>query len=238
MGRGEVGSAVVTWNPLLPRINCQTDATANIASRKLLMGAVIIIRFYRPQTKFAKVMFLQVSVCPRLVWCVWGACMVGTFVVGGVHGRGGMHGRGMGGGGHAWQGACMAGGMYGRGHAWWGVCRVGACMAEGAYMAGGVHRGHAWWGACMAGDMHGGGHAWQGVHSGGGHAWQWGNGWQILRDTVNERAVRILLECILVRENVHMKFSDHVITIYFSPSSNTNRETRTCQIVLRKLTQT
>ena len=36
-------------------------------------------------------------------------------------------------------------------------------------------------GACVAGGVHGGGHA-----------------WQILRDTVNERAVRILLECILV----------------------------------------
>ena len=43
-----------------------------------------------------------------------------------------------------------------------------------------------------------GGHAWQG-----GHVWQGGmhdggHAWQILRDTVNERAVRILLECILV----------------------------------------
>ena len=41
--------------------------------------------------------------------------------------------------------------------------------------------------------MHGGGHAWGGVGvRGGGHAWQ------ILRDMVNERVVRILLECILV----------------------------------------
>ena len=47
--------------------------------------------------------------------------------------------------------------------------------------------GHVWQGACMAG-----GHAWQGMH-----AW-WGDcAWQILRDTVNELAVRILLECIL-----------------------------------------
>ena len=53
--------------------------------------------------------------------------------------------------------------------------------------------GCAWWGACMAGGMHCGG-----MH-GRGHVW-WGGGhaWQILRDTVNERAVRILLECILV----------------------------------------
>ena len=54
-----------------------------------------------------------------------------------------------------------------------------ACVAGGGWlcMAGG---GHAWWGACMAGGCTGG------------HAWQ------ILRDTVNERAVHILLECFLV----------------------------------------
>ena len=60
---------------------------------------------YRPQTKFAKVMFLQVSVCPQggHAW-LWGACMVageGACVV-----LGGMHG--CGGGGHVWLwGACM-----------------------------------------------------------------------------------------------------------------------------------
>ena len=103
-----------------------------------------------------------------------GACMAG-----GVHGRG-MHGRGC-----PWQGACMAGDACGRGHAWQRAC-----------MAGGV-----WWGACMAGGMHGGGHAWWrgmcgrvGVH--GIHAPN-----QILRDTVNEQAACILLECILV-ENI------------------------------------
>ena len=31
-----------------------------------------------------------------------------------------------------------------------------------------------------------------------GHAWLWGGVHRIRRDTVNERAVRILLECILV----------------------------------------
>ena len=67
--------------------------------------------------------------------------------------------------------------------------------------------------------MHGRGRAWQGTHvavgggcGGGGHVWQvtGGQAWQgggmcgrgrarqILRDTVNERVVRILLECILV----------------------------------------
>ena len=63
----------------------------------------------------------------------------------------------------------MAGGVRGRGAC---VAGVRACMAGGVCMAGG--------------------HAWQGGMCGGGHALQ------ILRDTVNERAVRILLECFLV----------------------------------------
>ena len=81
----------------------------------------------------------------------------------------------------------MAGGMRGGGeHAWQG--------------------GHAWQG-CVAGAVFmAGGHAYQGV-CGGGHAWQ------ILRDMVNERAVRFLLECILVIfifqilvSSIHMDF--------------------------------
>ena len=74
------------------------------------------VHCYRSQTKFAKVMFLQVSVCPQ--------------------------------GGGEW--ACVVAG---------GVCMVagGACVVAGGE---GVRR--------------------------------------IRRDTVNERAVRILLECILV----------------------------------------
>ena len=43
-------------------------------------------------------------------------------------------------------------------------------------------------GACMAG----------GACKAGGHARKGGHAWQILRDTISERAVRILLECILV----------------------------------------
>ena len=108
-----------------------------------------MLLYYRPQTKFAKVMFLQVCVCPQ----------------GDVHGAGGVHGAGR--GVHGGRGACVVpGGMHGAGgHAWWqGVCGV----------AGGVHggrRGCAWW--------------WGGMGGG------------IRRDTVNERAVRILLECML-----------------------------------------
>ena len=55
-------------------------------------------------------------------------------------------------------------------------------------------RGHAWQGACVAGGMCGRG----GECMARGHAWQDGHVWQILQDTVNEQAVRILLECILV----------------------------------------
>ena len=101
--------------------------------------SLITSSFYRPQTKFAKVMFSQVSVCPS---------------GGGVHGRGtcvvvgGVHGRG-----HAWLGGrAWQGGMCGgRGeHAWQGgmcVCG-GACMAGWACMARG---------ACVVeeGSMHG-----------------------------------------------------------------------------------
>ena len=53
---------------------------------------------------------------------------------------------------------------------------------------------HAWRGACIPGDV------W-GVISGRGVYVMWGvcdAPPQILRDTVNERAVRILLQCILV----------------------------------------
>ena len=68
------------------------------------------------------------------------------------------------------------------GHAWWGVC-----------MAGGIHgRGCAWQGACVEGGIHGGG-----MLGRGGHAWH----------MVNERAVRILLECILVESLFYVSFN-------------------------------
>ena len=76
--------------------------------------------FYCLQTKFAKVMVLQVSVCPRGWGCVW---------LGGMHGRGAcvadMHGKGGGmhGRGHSCRGACMVGGMHGR-----GTCMAGGCV--------------------------------------------------------------------------------------------------------------
>ena len=77
-------------------------------------------------------------------------------------------------------------------------------------MAGVMHgRGHAWQEV-----MCGGGHAWLGMH-GRGHAWQeaciagLGHAWQILRDTVNEQVVHILLEflcfyrCLSVQGGVY-----------------------------------
>ena len=91
----------------------------------------------------------------------------------------------------AWQGVavCMAG----------GVCMVGCVFMAGGMRGSGVHGGHAWQGV---GGMHGRGgmcghrvHEWRGVHGRGDR--------QILRDTGNERAVRILLECILVYALVH-----------------------------------
>ena len=70
-----------------------------------------------------------------------------------------------------------------------GAYVVGACMVGGHAWQGGVHGR----GVCMAGGS-----------MTGGHAWQWGmramHPWQILWlwHTVNEWAVRIPLECILV----------------------------------------
>ena len=92
----------------------------------------VVVYFYRPQTKFAKVMFLQVSFCPR---------------GGGMHGSRGCvwlpGGHAWLPGGHAWfqVGACVVG----RGHVW---LPRGACVAaRGACMvAGGLHD---CWGACM-----------------------------------------------------------------------------------------
>ena len=71
----------------------------------------------------------------------------------------------------------MVGDMHGVG-TWRGVCVAG---------------GHAWQGGCV----------WQGACMAGGHAWHARfPSRQILRPrhTVNERAVRILLECILVTD--------------------------------------
>ena len=66
------------------------------------------------------------------------------------------------------------------------------CLSTG----GGGRAWHVAWGCAWQGGIHDRGHAWGGcVHGGGGGACV---PQQILRDTVNERAVRILLECILV----------------------------------------
>ena len=78
-----------------------------------------IVSYYHPQTKFAKVMFLQVSVCPQ---------------------RGGMHGCSQGGGG-----ACMVApeGVHGCSG---GACMVapgGACFFQGD-MHGFFWGRHAW----------------------------------------------------------------------------------------------
>ena len=70
------------------------------------------------------------------------------------------------------------------GHAWFGggICGCrGACVIVGdVWLLGGCIIA----GGCMV--------------VGGGHAWWWGGTHGIQRDMVNERAVRILLECILV----------------------------------------
>ena len=76
---------------------------------------------------FAKVMFLQVSVCSRGAGvrgrgaCMAGGCVVAACMAGGVHG-----GRGCMMGGVCDRGACMVGGMHGR-------CVCVVCMPPSRY---------------------------------------------------------------------------------------------------------
>ena len=100
-----------------------------------------------------------------------------TGVCDSVHGGGG--GRGVCG-----RGVCVVGGCGG------GACVVEACVVggmcgRGVYMVGGMRDRRA----CVAGGHVVGGHAWQGVCMEGGHVWQ--------EKRPLQRAVRILLECIL-----------------------------------------
>ena len=109
--------------------------------------------------------------------------------------RGGMRGCSA---GHAW---LLRGGMRGCS---WGVCMVapggGACMVFAGGMCVVFARGCVWFfpgGACM-------------VFPQGGHAWFFLGGLRrIRRDMVNERAVRILLECILVLQNFCRKLHEN-----------------------------
>ena len=73
------------------------------------------------------------------------------------------------------------------------------CVWQGGVRGGGHAGGHAWQGVCIAGGMYGEGACMAGVYGRGIMHGRGGRGaWQILRDTVNERVVRILRECILV----------------------------------------
>ena len=162
--------------------------------------------------------------------CMAGVCMAGgvhgrgVCVAGGMHG-GGMCGRGFvwGEGVHVWWGHAWQESMHNMGHVWWGVvcgrghvsvcvcvcveggcwraCMVGACVA-GVYMLWGC----GWQGACVVGCvcgggtyMCGGGHAWHGMcMAGGGMHYRGVCAWKERRS--QQRAVGILLECILVCE--------------------------------------
>ena len=110
-----------------------TNKSDNPAIHTIMVSCFHI---YRPQTKFAKVMFSRVSVCPlgggmRGRGYAWpGACMAGGCMIGGMHGRG-----------HVWQGACIAGG-----HAWqerWplqrAVCILLECILVGEIFSRNVH---------------------------------------------------------------------------------------------------
>ena len=99
------------------------EQTVKLQWHSLLRTSIRV--YYRPQMKFAKVMFLHVSVSHSV-----------------------QRGRAWP-GGHAWQGACMAGwgcagGMCGGGRACQGgMCGVaGACMVGGGGVRGGGVRSH------------------------------------------------------------------------------------------------
>ena len=119
-------------------------------------------------------------------------------------------------GGHVW---FYLGGMRGFiwGHAWFylGGCAWFYSGGVRGFIQGGM-RGFIRGG--MHGFIRGGGHAW--FYSGGGHAWFF-QFFRIQWDTVNERAVRILLECILVLK-VHF-----ISSVYFK---RINFERNGCQI--------
>ena len=121
-----------------------SDSESNLqSSRSLWMN-----HYYRPQRKFAKVMFLHVSVCPQ-----------GISVQGGLH----AGGRSPSGGGLC-PGECLC----------WGVSVQGTVSVQGVSVHGGggsLSRGVSVWGGSLS---------WRHPPYG------------------NERAVRILLECILV----------------------------------------
>ena len=165
-------------------------------------------------------------------WLLWG----------GIHGYmvapGGMHGCSLGGHVRLLQGgACVV--ALG-GHAWllWGACVVaprGACVVAlgGVHGCSGGHGwllrgGHAWlllggmhgcsqggvcvvaWGACMVAPR--GGIV---VALGAGHAWDTTR----YRHTINEQAVRILLECIFVLFDVnYFTVSGFLHKTYVCPS--------------------
>ena len=144
---------------------------------------------------------------------------------GGMHGcQGGVHG--CWGGGHAWL----------RGHAWllggvhgcWGACMVaggdmhgcwGACVVKGECMVKGGMCGKG--GVCMVakgGCVAKGGHVWDTTKYG---------------DTINERAVRILLECILVHLTKILVLIPLLQTLYVCENVdwkylNTRQQARLC----------
>ena len=145
------------------------------SSKVCLEAAVFKLHYYHPQTKFAKVKFLQVCGCPG-GGCVW-------LLRGGGHAwllQGGMHG--CSGGGCAW--------LLQEGHVW--LLPGGACMVAPGCVRG-CSRGRAW--------LLQGGHAWLLL----GGACVVAPGQRHASDTttygytINERAVRILLECIFVK---------------------------------------
>ena len=103
--------------------------------------------------------------------------------------------------GYVFTGVCLS---TGGGRAWQGVVHGGGGMhGGGCVCVGGMHGGGcAWLGACMVGACMTGGHVW--------HACPPPR--TDTTATVNERAVRILLECILVTLSFYYR-NEHMVDV-------------------------
>ena len=155
-----------------------------------VLGKVIFLHLFVILFKGGRT-WLRGGACVAAGGCAWLWGGGGhAWLQGGVRGCGGMCG-----GGHAW-----SHGVHGcRGHAWlWGVVCGGGGVVAGACMVVG---GHAWLQGCVCGC--------------GGCVWLWGGMHRIRRDTVNMRAVCILLECILVSNVVN-----HFINVFINVVNN------------------
>ena len=138
VGRGEVGSAVVTWDPLLPPDKLPDRRNCKHCFQQTTYGGCNYNSFLPPANEVCEG-YVFTGVClftGGLVWCVGGgSCMAGGHAWLGVEKMlGGMKFSGCAcKGGYIFQGHTWQGGMYGRGHKWQGACMVGGVQGGGMH---------------------------------------------------------------------------------------------------------